>query len=387
LLGAIALSVGVFVGCSDIAQSDTPLPLLDATPPPALDVAIETVVGGLEHPWAVAWLPDGSALISERPGRLRHLRNGRLEAIAGVLPVLAQGQGGLLDVAVHPHFAENGWIYLTYAHGSPLENRTRLARGRLVENRLEAVTVLFDVSQAKSGTQHFGSRLAWLPDGTLLMAIGDGGNPPVELEGALIREQAQNRRSHLGKIIRLNEDGTIPQDNPFRGDAPAVPELWSYGHRNIQGLAYDAVRDTLWATEHGSLGGDELNRIERGANYGWPVVTYSREYWGAEITQERRRDGMVDPLVVWTPAIAPSGLAVYHGDRVRQWQGALFAGGLVSRDVRKLQVAPDQQLASVGRIPIGQRVRDVRQGPDGYLYVLTDDPVNGRLLRLRPASP
>ncbi|WJI24114.1 PQQ-dependent sugar dehydrogenase [Thermosynechococcus sp. B0] len=387
LMGAI----GVFLGCSPIAQSDTPLPLstaeplLESQPPPTLAVRIETVVEGLEHPWAVTWLPDGSALITERPGRLRRFHQGRLGSpIRGVPPVFAQGQGGLLDVALHPRFAENNWVYLTYAHGTASANRTRLARGRLVGDRLEEVTVLFEVSQAKTGGQHFGSRLAWLPDGTLLMAIGDGGNPPIELEGKLIREQAQNRRSHLGKIIRLRDDGTVPEDNPFVGDATATPELWSYGHRNIQGLVVDPVTEAVWSTEHGSLGGDELNRIERGANYGWPVVTYSREYWGAEITPERRRPGMVDPLVVWTPAIAPSGLAVYRGDRAPQWQGALFAGGLVSQDVRKIRVNTNTAVESQGRIPIGQRVRDVRQGPDGYLYVLTDDPQNGRLLRLIP---
>lgn len=378
--------MGVFAGCGHIAHSDTPLPLLKSQLPPLLGVTIETVVAGLEHPWAIAWLPDGSALISERPGRLRRLRNGRLDPqpIVGVPPVLAQGQGGLLDVAVHPRFAENGWVYLTYAHGSPLENRIRLARGRLIENRLEDVTILFEASQAKSGTQHFGSRLAWLADETLLMSIGDGGNPPIELNGALIREQAQNRRSHLGKIIRLKDDGSIPANNPFVGDTAAYPELWSYGHRNIQGLAYDPAAGKVWATEHGALGGDELNLIERGANYGWPVVTYSREYWGAEITTERSRKGMVDPLIVWTPAIAPSGLMVYQGNRVPQWQGALFVGGLVSQDVRKLRFTPDNRLISYQRIPIGQRVRDVRQGPDGYVYVLTDDSQNGRLLRLRP---
>nr|WP_315897273.1 PQQ-dependent sugar dehydrogenase [Thermosynechococcus sp. HN-54] len=374
-----------------MAQSDTPLslstsePLLESEPPPTLAVRIETVVEGLEHPWAVAWLPDGSALITERPGRLRRFHQGRLEApIRGVPPVFAQGQGGLLDVALHPRFAENQWVYLTYAHGTVSTNRTCLARGRLVGDRLEDVTVLFEVSQAKSGGQHFGSRLTWLSDGTLLMAIGDGGNPPIELEGKLIREQAQNRRSHLGKIIRLRDDGTVPADNPFVGDPTAAPELWSYGHRNIQGLVFDPVTETVWSTEHGSLGGDELNRIERGANYGWPVVTHSREYWGAEITTERRRPGMIDPLVVWTPAIAPSGLAVYWGDRAPQWQGALFAGGLVSQDVRKIRVNVNNRVTSQGRIPIDQRVRDVRQGPDGYLYVLTDDPQNGRLLRLIP---
>lgn len=344
-----------------------------------------TVVQGLEHPWGIAWLPDGAMLITERPGRLRLVRNGKLEpgAIAGVPDVLAINQGGLLDVAVHPNFADNRFVYLTYAHGTQNANRTRIARGVLDGNALRDVRVIFEVSQAKSGGQHFGSRILWLPDGTMLVALGDGGNPPVQLEGDLIRKQAQNLRSRLGKIVRLRDDGTVPQDNPFVNAGKADPAIWSYGHRNIQGLAFDPINNRVWASEHGARGGDELNLVQAGQNYGWPIVTYSGEYSGGEITQERSRPGMVDPKVVWTPAKAPSGLAFYTGDRFPGWQGDLFAGGLVSREVRRIDLDPAGNVLAQQSIPFDRRVRDVRQGPDGLLYVLTDEP-QGQLIRIEP---
>jgi aldose sugar dehydrogenase len=344
-----------------------------------------TLIEGLERPWGMAWLPDGSILITEKAGRIRWVRNGKLEPnpIAGVPAVMANGQGGLLDISLHPQFSENRWVYLTYAHGNPSANRTRLARAKLDGQTLRDLQVIFEVAQVKSGSQHFGSRMLWLPDGTLLLAIGDGGNPPVQLEGDLIRKQAQNLRSSLGKILRLNADGSIPRDNPFVGRADANPAIWSYGHRNIQGLTYDPTTRRIWASEHGSRGGDELNLIERGKNYGWPVVTYSQEYTGGEISQERSRPGMVDPKRVWTPAIAPSGIVIYRGNRFPSWRGDLFAGGLVSQNIRHLRVDAAGKVQEQQQIEIGQRVRDVRQGPDGLLYILTDD-ANGRLIRLEP---
>ncbi|MEL6439731.1 MAG: PQQ-dependent sugar dehydrogenase [Cyanobacteria bacterium J06621_8] len=344
-----------------------------------------TIVEGLERPWSVAWLPDGSALITERPGKLRFFREGILapEEIAGVPQVLAVGQGGLLDVAVHPNFAENSLVYLTYSYGSESENRTRVARATFDGSSLQNLEVIFETNRVKSGGQHFGSRLVWLPDNTMLISIGDGGNPPIRLDGELIRKQAQNLGAHLGKVIRLNDDGSVPEDNPFFNAAGANDAVWSYGHRNIQGITFDSLNNRLWATEHGSKGGDELNLVQEGANYGWPEVTYSREYSGGEITQERSRPGMIDPKVVWTPAIAPSGLAVYTGDRFPQWQGDLFAGGLVSQDVRYLDLDSAGNIVQERSISIGQRVRDVRQSPDGMLYVLTDD-VNGKLIRIEP---
>ncbi|TVS01669.1 MAG: PQQ-dependent sugar dehydrogenase [Cyanobium sp. PLM2.Bin73] len=368
------------------APAAAPIEAVDPSQAPEATGFRQTVlVRGLEHPWALAWLPDGDLLISERPGRLRVVRGGVLDPVpvAGVPEVLASGQGGLLDVALHPRFAENRLVYLTYAAGTPEANHTRLARARFDGRALSQLEVLYAVPQRKSGTQHFGSRLLWLPDGTLLLAIGDGGNPPLRLEGDLIREQAQNRGSALGKILRLSADGSPAPGNPFQGDGGALPELWSLGHRNIQGLAYDPLQDRVWASEHGARGGDELNLVSAGGNHGWPLVTHSREYFGPEITPRRSAPEMVDPRRVWTPAIAPSGLAVASG-RVPQWRGDLFAGGLVSGDVRRLRIDGEGRVTAEERIPIGQRVRDVREGPDGFLYVLTDDARDGRLIRLEP---
>ena len=347
-----------------------------------------TLIEDLEHPWSMAWLPSGDLLITERPGRLRLVRDGRLvdEPIEGIPQVFASGQGGLLDVSVHPRFDETRKVFFTYAHGTSQANRTRVASARLNGNRLENWQVIFEVGVEKSGTQHFGSRLLWLPDGTLLVSIGDGGNPPVRLGGDWIRNQAQKRNSHLGKMLRLNEDGSIPTDNPFLNDSAAEPAIWSYGHRNIQGLAFDPVRNLIWASEHGALGGDELNRLEAGKNYGWPAVTFSREYTdGSKISPDTSKPGLVDPELVWMNAIAPSGLVVYNGKQFPDWQGDLLAGGLRSGDIRHIELDRSGNVVGQNAIRIGQRVRDVRLGPDGMLYVLTDQS-NGSLIRLEPAD-
>jgi glucose/arabinose dehydrogenase len=347
-----------------------------------------SLVQGLAHPWSMAWLPNGDLLITERPGRLRLVRDRRLmpEPIAGVPEVFAEGQGGLLDICLHPDFEKNRKIYFTYAHGNSKANRTRIAVAVFEDNRLKNWQTVFEVATAKSGTQHFGSRLIWLPDGTLLVSVGDGGNPPVRLQGDWIRKQAQNRRSHLGKILRLNPDGSVPSDNPFSDSSAAEPAIWSYGHRNIQGLAYDPLRGAVWASEHGALGGDELNFLQAGKNYGWPTVTYSREYFGGmKISETTSQPGMVDPRVVWMSAIAPSGLTVYTGKRFPQWHGDLFAGGLKSQDIRRIDLDEAGNVIGQSAVRIGQRVRDVRQGPDGLLYVITDEP-SGSLIRLEPAS-
>ncbi len=349
----------------------------------AVAYRVVPVVRGLAHPWGMVWLPNGEMLITERPGRLRRVRAGvwQPEPVAGVPTVLAAGQGGLLDISLHPRFASLPWVYLTYAEGTPAANRTVVARATWNGQQLTDLRVLVRVSQTKKGTQHFGARLAWLPDETLLVSIGDGGNPPIALGGALIREQAQNLRSHLGKVLRITADGRVPKDNPLRGRG--LPEIWTWGHRNIQGLAVDAQTGAVWATEHGARQGDEVNRLRPGQNYGWPRVTHSREYSGAEISPYRSLPGMVDPVWVWPETVAPSGLAVYRGKRFPQWQGQLLAGGLVSRAVHRLQVYGSGQVREVGRIPVGARVRDVRVGPDGLVYVLTDAP-NGQLLRIEP---
>ncbi|MDY7005447.1 MAG: PQQ-dependent sugar dehydrogenase [Cyanobacteriota bacterium] len=392
LFGTISCTTNAQLDSSTAAQTQTSSVSNNQTESPG-NIATNsgfqkvTVVENLEHPWGLAWLPDGTMLITERPGRLRIVRDGVLDPtpVAGLPEIFASGQGGLMDVSIHPRFTENRLIYLTYSHGDRSANRTRIARARLEDNTLRDLQVIFEVSQTKTGAQHFGSRIIWLPDETLLMTIGDGGNPPIEFNGEFIRQQAQNRRSHLGKVLRLNDDGTVPSDNPFATSTDAEPAVWSYGHRNIQGITFDSTRNRVWATEHGSRGGDELNLVEAGENYGWPAVTHSREYSGGLISPEKSRPGLVDPKVVWTPSIAPSGLAFYSGDRFPQWQGNLFAGGLVSQDIRRMELDEAGNVVTQESISIGQRVRDVRQGPDGLLYVLTDRP-NGQLIRLEPVG-
>lgn len=348
----------------------------------------QVIVEGLEHPWGLAFLPDGRTLVTERPGRLRVIQDGKLlpDPVEGLPPILSQGQGGLMDVSLHPRFAETGWVYLTLAQGTAEANWTALARGKLVGNRLEETRVIWRVSQAKSGGQHFGSRLAWLPDGTLLMSIGDGGNRPNMLEGRLIREHAQLLNSHIGKVVRLTEDGAPAPGNPFAGKAGADPAIWSLGHRNVQGLAHDPIRKTVWATEHGSLGGDEFNRLSAGGNYGWPEASRTRDYvTGAPVSPVESRPGMTDPVLLWETAVAPSGLAVYDGPAFPQWRGDVFSGSLQGLDVRRLDLDDAGKVKGETGLRIGQRVRDVRVGPDGLLYVLTDEKT-GRLIRFSPAA-
>jgi len=346
---------------------------------------IRTITEGLERPWGMVWLPDGSILITERAGRLRIFRNGKLEVepISGVPEVFAVNQGGLLDITIHPNFRENRLVYFTYSQGTNRENRTTVARAKFNGKSLEDWEDIFAVSPAKPSGQHFGSRITWLPDNTMLVAIGDGGNPPLKLNGELIRNQAQNLNSHLGSIVRLNDDGSIPADNPFVGKSDANDAIWSYGHRNIQGMTLDPLNNRVWATEHGARGGDELNLIKKGENYGWPEVSYSDEYTGGKVTQINSRPDVPEPKIVWTPSIAPSGLAFYYSDRFAQWQGNLFAGGLVSRDVRRIKLDREGKVLEEESIKIGQRVRDVKQSPDGLIYVLTDEQ-NGYLISIEP---
>ncbi|MEL6262050.1 MAG: PQQ-dependent sugar dehydrogenase [Cyanobacteria bacterium J06626_6] len=373
-------------GSATITRSESPgSESLEASGNPSFQKV--ALVDGLEHPWGMAWLPTGDMLITERAGRVRLVQNGVLapESIPGVPDLFANNQGGLLDIALHPQFEENRLVYFAYSDGTNSANRTRIARATFDGEALNDWDVVFEVSQTKPGGQHFGARLVWLPDGTLLTSIGDGGNPPIEMNGEFIRQQAQNTGSHLGKTIRINDDGSIPSDNPFANDADAEPEVWSYGHRNIQGLAFDAMRNQVWASEHGSRGGDEVNQIEGGENYGWPVATHSREYSGGLISPEKSLPGMVDPEVIWTPSIAPSGLAVYTGDRFPDWQGDLFAGGLVTQNIHHIELDEAGNVLNEATIDIGQRVRDVRQGPDGLLYVLTDER-NGQLIRIEPTN-
>ena len=348
-----------------------------------------TVTGGLMHPWGMVWLPDNETiLVTERGGRLRVIEDGtlRMEPVEGLPDVAAIGQGGLMDIEIHPDFADNRTIYFTLAQGDRENNHTVLARAVLNESltALSDVEIIYEVNRLKPGGQHFGSRLLWLPDGSLLMSIGDGGNPPLKLDGELIRNYAQDRSAHLGKTVRMDDAGQPLPGNPFAGDGDpdTDPYIYSYGHRNIQGFALHPETKEIWASEHGARGGDELNVIEKGENYGWPIATYSAEYFGPRISDRTTLEGAQQPEVVWTPCIAPSGLTFYTGDAFPEWKGDLLAGGLVLRQIRRVHY-DDGEIVGQTTLQFDDRIRDVMMGPDGGLYVLTD-AIDGKLLRLEP---
>ncbi len=355
-------------------------------------VEIVTQATGLERPWAIAWLPDGRAVITQKKGSLRLLnQDGTLDPAEIAFPVAVTGggeswgQGGLLDVALHPDYAENGWLYFTYSTGDPSANRTAVGRARLEDGALTGFEEIWENPDDKRSGAHFGSRLLFLDDGSLLVSIGDGGNPPIMFDGDEIRKQAQNPATAFGSVIRLNDDGSVPEDNPFAGDEEVLAEMWSFGHRNIQGMAIDPETGAIWANEHGAGGGDELNRLEAGKNYGWPAVTFARNYRdGSLIADAIDGPEFTAPTVVWLDTNAPSGLLVYRGEAFADWDGMILSGGLVTQDLRLISLAEDGGRPSEQRLPIGHRVRDVRLGPDGQLYVLTDGE-EARLLRLTPA--
>jgi glucose/arabinose dehydrogenase len=349
---------------------------------PEAPVRRTTLLSGLDHPWSMAWLPDGGLLITERPGRVNLYRDGKATEVTGAPRVLVTGQGGLLDISLHPDFAENRLVYMTIAEGTEDANHTALVRATFDGRAFGPAETLFRSAPDKTGGQHFGSRMAWLPDGTLVLSVGDGGNPPKRVNGVLSRDMAQVRSAHLGKLVRLNDDGTPVAPPAFDGDA--APGMHTMGHRNIQGLAWDPLRRTLWASEHGARGGDEINRIQAGANYGWPVASYSREYTlPMDVADHHSLPGMADPTVVWEWRFAPSGLLVYTGDAFPGWKGDLLAGGLRSETIRLIELDRDGTPTGERDIPMGDRVRDIRQGPDGLVYVLTDEG-DGKLIRLDP---
>jgi glucose/arabinose dehydrogenase len=345
---------------------------------PAAAYQLETVAEGLDFPWCIAFLPSGDLLVTELGGQLRIIRDGALDPVpvVGVPAVYRNSQGGLFDVLLHPEFGDNGVVYLSYAAGEPGANATRVARARFTGRALEDLAVIFEVRPTKNTPVHYGGRMAFLPDGTLLVTTGDGFD---------FREQAQKLDSLLGKTIRLHEDGSIPADNPFVGDAAAFDEIWSYGHRNPQGLTVDPATGRVYLHEHGPRGGDELNLIERGANYGWPVITYGMDYSGAYVSPYTAMPGMTQPLVYWVPSIAPAGLAYYSGEKFPAWRGDLFVAALVERSVRRIDLDANGNVLSQEKLftELNARLRDVRSSPDGYLYILTDGS-NGKVVRVVP---
>lgn len=343
-----------------------------------LDFVVRTLVSGLDHPWGIAFLPGGDVLVTERPGTLNLISDGfrKRSKIRGLPLISEAGQGGLLDVALHPGFEENRLVYISYAAPGDNGDGTEVARGRLVGDRLKDVTVIFRALPKSGGGRHFGSRLLFTPDGFLYITLGDRGKRP----------QAQALSTHPGSIIRVHDDGSVPRDNPFISEKLARPEIYTYGNRNVQGIALEPVSGRVWAHEHGPQGGDEINIIEAGFNYGWPVITYGRNYGiGTTIGEGTHKDGMAQPVHQWTPSIAPSGMTFYDGDRFPRWRGNLFAGSLKFRLLVRLAVDGDRVTEEERLLADSYgRIRDVRSGPDGFIYLLTDAS-DGQLLRLEPA--
>ena len=336
-----------------------------------------TISEGLEHPWSVAFLPDGRMLVTERPGRLRVIKDGKLDPrpVAGLPEITASGQGGLLDIVLHPDYQQNGWLYFSYVAFGTGGMGTRVARAHLDGMQLHDLELLFQQNIGSMSGRHFGSRLLFDRKGFLYITVGERGD----------QRRAQRLNDHAGSVIRLHDDGRIPQDNPFLSRADAAPEIFSYGHRNPQGIALHPQTGEVWLHEHGPQGGDELNIVRSGQNYGWPVITYGVEYGiGTQIGEGTHKAGMVQPIYYWVPSIAPSGMSFYDGERFPQWRGNIFIGSLKFGLLTRL-VLHDGEVVKEERLLRGRlgRIRDVRTGPDGLLYLLTDAS-NGRLVRLEP---
>ena len=337
------------------------------------DYRVVTVVDGLVQPWAIAFLPGGDTLITERPGRLRIVRQGKLlpQPVDGVPKVFHSSQGGLLEVMPHPDFASNRLLYITYSKpgASDTESRTALIRGRFENDRLTQVEELFDA--VSKGRGHYSGKIAFDKNGFLFLSLGDRQVPP---EGKLDAHPAQDLTNHHGKIVRLHDNGKVPTDNPFVNRAGARPEIWSYGHRNVQGLAIHPETGDLWADEHGPQGGDEVNRIQPGKNYGWPVIGFGVNYTtGLAIHAGTHRDGMEQPVRIWVPSIGISGMMFYTGDKFPQWRGNMFIGGMNGQQLSRLTMSGQRIVNEEELVQQRGRIRDIRQGPDGFIYLVTDD--------------
>jgi aldose sugar dehydrogenase len=340
-------------------------------------IKVEELATGLSYPWGAAYLPDGSLLVTERDGRLRLIRDGGLvEApIGGVPSVFNDGQGGLFDVALHPDFATNRLVYLSFAKGNNGENRTSVVRGTFDGAALSNVQTIFEAGPAKRGSAHFGGRLLFMPDKTLILTLGDG---------YAYRDKAQDLSTDFGKIVRLTDSGQPAPGNPFLGQTGARPEIYSYGHRNVQGIARDPTSGVLYTHEHGPKGGDEVNIVSPGKNYGWPVITYGVDYSGAPISLKNKQDGMEQPITYWVPSIAPSGMAFYSGALFANWQGDLLVSALAGQQLRRLDMENGSVKAQETLLQDrGERYRHVVQAPDGAVILLTDDG-DGKVLRLTP---
>ncbi len=339
---------------------------------------IETIVKGLENPWAMDFLPDGRILVTERPGRLRIINKGKLsEPVKGLPRIRAEAQGGLLDIALDPDFVNNQVIYFSYSGLDKTGVGTEVARARLVGNQLKELKTLFKALPKSDGGYHFGSRLLFDKDETLFISLGERGD----------RERAQDLNDHAGSLIRINKDGSIPKDNPFVNDSGAKPEIYTYGNRNIQGIAMHPITGDVWTVEHGPQGGDELNLMKPGVNYGWPIITYGVNYnVGTKIGEGTEKEGMAQPVHYWVPSIATSSLLFYTGNGFPQWKGNAFVSSLKFGQLARLEMK-DNKVIKEERLINGVvgRIREVQQGPDGLLYIITDES-NGRLLRIKPVD-
>jgi len=382
---AKSIPFALFAACSQDPTAAAQGPAQASPQPESIEgvVRAETVAEGLVHPWALAFLPDGRLLVTERPGRLRIVSmDGTLsEPLTGVPEVMASGQGGLLDVALDPDFATNRLVYLSFAEaGEDQTNGTAVARGRLGDAGLENTTVIYRQRPKVNSRGHFGSRLVFSNDGKLFITQGDR-------QATQFRVLAQDLTKGMGKVMRVNPDGSIPEDNPFVGREDAQPEIWSYGHRNVQAAALHPETGQLWTVEHGARGGDELNHPEAGKNYGWPVITYGVDYSGAKIGEGTTKEGMEQPVYYWDPVIAPSGMAFYTADVIPGWQGSVLIGSMTPGALVRL-VLEDGRVVTEERYlgDLDERIRDVQVGPDGFVYVVTDSET-GRVLRVRPVNP
>lgn len=383
LMWRTGVVAGLVAGVPVLTQCEAQAgPAMRSPTPTSADgvVRVETVARGLANPWALAILPDGRMLVTERAGRLRLVeRDGRVSGpLAGVPEVFARGQGGLLDVALDPRFAESRSVYLSYAEpGEGGTAGTAVARGRLGDGRLENVQVIYRQEPKVRSSNHFGSRLVFARDGKLFVTQGDRFN---------FRERAQDLSAGMGKIVRINPDGTVPSDNPFVGRAGARPEIWSFGHRNVQAATLHPETGHLWTVEHGARGGDELNRPEAGKNYGWPVITYGVDYSGMRIGEGVEKSGMEQPVYYWDPVIAPSGMTFYTGDVYPGWKGSVLIGSMQPGALVRLTMAAGRVTREERYLgDLKERIRDVQQGPDGQLYLVTDSP-QGRVLRVVTAG-
>jgi glucose/arabinose dehydrogenase len=379
-LVTVALAVAILLAVSFLIASGTrgEQPVYGSS---AGELEVRTIARGLANPWALAFLPDGKMLVTERPGRMRIVTTeGQISPpLKGVPEVWASGQGGLLDVVTDKSFAQNRTIYFCFAERTDGGGRTTISRAKLNEGngRLDDVKIIFRQQGPLSSGNHYGCRIAQAEDGNLFVALGDHFTH---------RDQAQNLGNHLGKLIRITPDGSAPAGNPFEGRTDAKPEIWSYGHRNIQALAINPASGELWEIEHGPRGGDEVNIVGKGKNYGWPVIGYGVDYSGAKIHNSTAKDGMEQPVKYWVPSIAPSGMAFYTGKLFPKWSGSLFTGALRSSMLVRLTLNGNA-VTSEERLlrNLNERIRDVRQGPDGALWLLTDSSA-GRILRVAPAA-